>query len=481
MIDTNAIRCKILDLAIQGCLNDASAEDASLLVEQLSDKKEELIKAKIIGKEKPYTDVTDEEKLFEIPNNWVWVRLGQICAQVIDGTHKTPKYQENGIPFLSVKNISSGVFDLSDIKYISPEEHTELIKRCKPELNDVLVCRIGTLGKAIKVNIDFDFSIFVSLGLIKPVIEDLSDYIVSVINSGYGTDWIRDNKAGGAMHTYKINLGSLRMLPIPLPPLSEQLIINRKTKVLFACLNDIDSMQEDYSRNVSVLKTKVVEASISGKFIDSHSSRKEVDGLFEEIEKKHEELIKKKVIKKDKKLPEIKQEETPFDIPSTWKWVYMGDLFQHNTGKALNSSDKQGVLLEYITTSNMYWDRFELDDLKKMHFKEDEVDKCTIKKGDLLICEGGDIGRSSIWPFDEEMRIQNHIHRLRGFIPEKICVKYYYYLMWLYKQNGLINGRGIGLQGFSSKRLHSLIVPFPPFKEQEKIAESIEELLFYCK
>ncbi len=258
-------------------------------------------------------------------------------------------------------------------------------------------------------------------------------------------------------------------------------IFNRKTKVLFACLNDIDSMQEDYSRNVSVLKTKVVEASISGKFIDSHSSRKEVDGLFEEIEKKHEELIKKKVIKKDKKLPEIKQEETPFDIPSTWKWVYMGDLFQHNTGKALNSSDKQGVLLEYITTSNMYWDRFELDDLKKMHFKEDEVDKCTIKKGDLLICEGGDIGRSSIWPFDEEMRIQNHIHRLRGFIPEKICVKYYYYLMWLYKQNGLINGRGIGLQGFSSKRLHSLIVPFPPFKEQEKIAESIEELLFYCK
>lgn len=295
MIDTNAIRCKILDLAIQGCLNDASAEDASLLVEQLSDKKEELIKAKIIGKEKPYTDVTDEEKLFEIPNNWVWVRLGQICAQVTDGTHKTPKYQENGIPFLSVKNISSGVFDLSDIKYISPEEHTELIKRCKPELNDVLVCRIGTLGKAIKVNIDFDFSIFVSLGLIKPVIEDLSDYIVSVINSGYGTDWIRDNKAGGAMHTYKINLGSLRMLPIPLPPLSEQLIINRKTKVLFACLNDIDSMQEDYSRNVSVLKTKVVEASISGKFIDSHSSRKEVDGLFEEIEKKHEELIKKRL------------------------------------------------------------------------------------------------------------------------------------------------------------------------------------------
>ena len=94
----------------------------------------------------------------------------------------------------------------------------------------------------------------------------------------------------------------------------------------------------------------------------------------------------------------------------------------------------------------------------------------------LLICEGGDIGRSAIWNFDFEMRIQNHLHRLRGYIPD-ICQKYYYYLMWLYKDKGMIDGRGIGLQGFSSKRVHELVVPLPPLAEQKRIAETLEKVL----
>ena len=133
-------------------------------------------------------------------------------------------------------------------------------------------------------------------------------------------------------------------------------------------------------------------------------------------------------------------------------------------------------MLEYITTSNVYWDHFELNSLKSMYFRDDEIEKCTIKKGDLLICEGGDIGRSAIWPYEQEMRIQNHLHKLRSFKPE-INVKYYFYMMWSYKNSGLINGRGIGLQGFSSKRVHSLIVPLPPLAEQQRIAERIEEIL----
>ena len=123
-----------------------------------------------------------------------------------------------------------------------------------------------------------------------------------------------------------------------------------------------------------------------------------------------------------------------------------------------------------------YWDRFELDELRQMYFKPDEVEKCTVTKGDLLICEGGDIGRSAIWNFDFDMRIQNHIHKLRGIIPEETCAEYFYYMMWLYKQNGWINGRGIGLQGFSSKCVHSLVIPLPPYQEQIRIAERIREI-----
>lgn len=120
-----------------------------------------------------------------------------------------------------------------------------------------------------------------------------------------------------------------------------------------------------------------------------------------------------------------------------------------------------------------------MDNLKKMFFSDEEIEKCTISKGDLLVCEGGDIGRSAIWPFDYEMRIQNHIHKLRGYLPE-INAKYYYYVLWLYKQIGMIDGRGIGLQGFSSKRLHALVVPLPPAIEQRKIADIIDEYMRFC-
>ena len=167
-------------------------------------------------------------------------------------------------------------------------------------------------------------------------------------------------------------------------------------------------------------------------------------------------------------------EEIPFDLPKSWRWCRLGTLFAHNTGKALNSSDSEGTLMTYITTSNLYWDRFELDSLKEMPFTDSEIEKCTVTKGDLLVCEGGDIGRSAIWMFDENIRIQNHIHRLRPYI--SLDNRFYYYVMFMWKQMGLIGGQGIGLQGFSSKALHNLIVPLPPVDEQTKIVAFVDKL-----
>ena len=162
-------------------------------------------------------------------------------------------------------------------------------------------------------------------------------------------------------------------------------------------------------------------------------------------------------------------------MPASWNWCRLGVLFAHNTGKALNSSDTAGTKLTYITTSNLYWDRFELDNLKEMPFTESEIEKCTVKKGDLLVCEGGDIGRSAIWSFDEEIRIQNHIHRLRSYTD--LSNRFYYYVLFLWKRLERIGGQGIGLQGFSSKALHKLIVPLPPHKEQITIVEKLDSIL----
>ena len=111
----------------------------------------------------------------------------------------------------------------------------------------------------------------------------------------------------------------------------------------------------------------------------------------------------------------------------------------------------------YLTTSNVYWNKFDFTVIKQMPFKESELDKCTVTKGDLLVCEGGDIGRSAIWNYD-------------------LCVPFYYYALAYLKENNLIGGKGIGLLGLSSNALHKIELHLPPLTEQQRIVQKIEEL-----
>ena len=216
---------------------------------------------------------------------------------------------------------------------------------------------------------------------------------------------------------------------------------------------------------------------MQGKLVEQRPEEGTGEELYQQIQKEKQKLIKEGKIKKEKPLPEITEDEVAFEIPESWKWTYIGEIFQHNTGKALNGVSGPGNMLTYITTSNLYWDRFELDRLKEMPFTDEEVAKCTVQKNDLLVCEGGDFGRAAIWPYDEPIRIQNHIHRLRVY--SEICVRYFYYLFYLYKNAGLISGKGIGIQGLSSNALHRLRAPLPPLAEQKRIVAKIEEIIPY--
>ncbi len=173
-------------------------------------------------------------------------------------------------------------------------------------------------------------------------------------------------------------------------------------------------------------------------------------------------------------LKRINPNFTPCDkghYPTKWQVTILGDIFDHNTGKALNSSNKEGNMKSYLTTSNVYWNRFDFTNVKQMLYKDNELDKCTIKKGDLLVCEGGDIGRSAIWKYDYNICIQNHIHRLRA--KGDLCVEFFYYVILYLKENNLIKGKGIGLLGLSSNVLHNIRIPLPPLAEQHRIVAEI--------
>ena len=241
---------------------------------------------------------------------------------------------------------------------------------------------------------------------------------------------------------------------------------------------DLESMTHE--EVVLCARSKILDLAIRGGLVEQHTDDEPADALLARIRDEKAKLIKAKKIKKEKPLLPVEADEKLFDLPQGWTWCRIGDIFQHNAGKALNSTKRDGTLREYITTSNVYWEGIKLDVLKQMPFTDDELEKCTVRKGDLLICEGGDIGRSAIWELEREICIQNHLHRLRPYIHE-ICAQFYNIVLRDYKYTGRIRGKGIGLQGFSSSLLHNLPVPLPPFAEQKRIVAKVEALLAACE
>ena len=297
-----------------------------------------------------------------------------------------------------------------------------------------------------------------------------------------------------------MSVNTLKSMLLPVPPLGEQERIVDRLSSITPILDEYDKAETKLSTlNTTfpeALKKSILQEAVQGKLVPQNSDDEPASVLLERIRAEKQVLIKAGKIKKDKhesiiitrdKIPyEIIDgkerciaDEVPFELPESWVWCRLGTIFQHNTGKALNSSNHQGTKMQYITTSNLYWDRFELDKLKEMLFTESEVEKFTITKGDLLVCEGGDIGRAAIWNYDYPMRIQNHIHRLRSYAP--VEVYFFYYVFYLYKRAGLICGKGIGIQGLSSNAIDKLLIPLPPFVEQKRIVTRIEEIMQYCE
>lgn len=170
-------------------------------------------------------------------------------------------------------------------------------------------------------------------------------------------------------------------------------------------------------------------------------------------------------------------EEIPFEIPHGWEWTRIGNIFNHTSGKQQSSSNQNGgTPQKFITTSNLYWGYFVLDNVKVMNFTEEEIKNCSATKGDLLVCEGGaGYGRSAIWNYDYDICLQNHVHRLRPCV-NGIC-EYVYYFIYLLKESNNLSSVGTAMPGLSANRLKGLLLPFPPLFEQNRIVAKLRELL----
>ena len=251
------LKKSILQWAVQGKLvpQDENDEPAEVLLEWIRAEKDALIKAGKIKRDKHESVIfrrdnshyekldgiercIDDEIPFEIPDNWCWSRLGSILTKLSDGTHSTPKYVSEGVPFISVKDVSTGALSFEHCKYITQEEHKDLYSRCDPQFGDVLLTKVGTTGIPVIVDTDEEFSLFVSVALLKFNQNLLfNEYLVHLINSPLVQKQAEENTRGVGNKNWVIRDISNTLVAIP--PLNEQKRIVKQINYLFGYFNHL--------------------------------------------------------------------------------------------------------------------------------------------------------------------------------------------------------------------------------------------------
>ena len=440
-------------------------------------------------------DITEEEIPFDIPENWCWCRLGEIVSILGDGIHGTPNYDISGnYYFVNGNNLNNGKIEIKpDTKKVNQSEY----EKYKKELNNntVFVSINGTLG-----NIAFYENEKIILGksacyfnLIK---NEMKIYIYWLIKTKYFLDYANEEATGTTIKN--VSLAAMRNFPIPLPPLAEQ-------KRIVAAIEKFMPLIEEYGKKETELKainekigilTKkaILQEAVQGKLVPQIAAEGNARDLLEEIRK--EKLSHgldfanaksgKRKSKKETALAgsnpcDISDDEIPFDIPENWCWCRITDIATCELGKTKDALKNKGEMKNYLCSINIQEEGIDLSKVKQMKFEKSEYERYTVKKNDLLICEGGDAGRCAIYDRDEPMYYQNALHRVRFFCD--LNPKFYLYVFQVYKANKILTeaSKGVTIQHLTGAALKELCFPLPPLTEQKRIVAAIEKMLPLCE
>lgn len=438
------LKNSILQWAIQGKLvpQDPNDEPASMLLERIRTEKAKLVKEKKIKKDKNESIIyrgddnsyyekflatgevkcIDDEIPFEIPKGWEWERIGNIFETTSGSTplSRNPDYYKNGnINWVRTTDLNNGILNRTEIQ-ITAKATIDYNLSILPQTSVCIAMYggAGTIGKHCILH--FNTTINQSVCAIQPNGFCNMDYIHTFIE--YQRPFWMDFAAGSRKDP-NINQLIIKHCLLPIPPQEEQRRIVTKLNQLYPYINQYGNSQNRLNQiNKEIwhnLKKSILQEAIQGKLVPQIAEEGIAQDLLEQIRQEKQKLVKEGKLKKsaltdsviykgddnkyyeqiDKENKEI-TEDILFDLPNKWQWCRIGTIFMHNNGKQLNKGNSKGKLMKYITTSNLYWDGFVLDNLKEMPFENNEIDRCMAVKGDLLVCEGGDIGRSCIWNYD---------------------------------------------------------------------------------
>ena len=231
---------------------------------------------------------------------------------------------------------------------------------------------------------------------------------------------------------------------------------------------------------IKKLRELILELAMRGSLVPQDPNDEPASELLKKIAAEKAQLVKDGKIKKPRELPALEDEDRAFDLPDGWEWVRFGEIARHNAGKTLDKRRNTGEPRDYLTTSNLYWGRFDLTEVRQMLIKEDELEKCTARQGDLLICEGGEAGRAAVWAEPGEICFQNHIHRARFY--GDLNPYYAYRYFELLSASGEIEKyrKGVGISNMSGKALATIPFVLPPLAEQARIVAKVDQLMALC-
>ena len=468
------LKYSILQRAIQGKLVEQRPEEGTgeELYRQIQVEKQHLIKAGVVKKDKALPEIIEDEIPFDIPASWVWVRLNSVIA-LLSGSDLSPtKYNDThkGIPYIT------GASNIERERLII-NRWTEYPNNIAHKGDLLLTCK-GTVGKTAILD-EPEVHIARQLMAITAIVADLK-YLKYFLESQVDALKVKAKSMIPGIERDNV----LRLL-FPLPPLAEQKRIAEKVEELLPLIDHYEtawSKLEDFNKRFPVdMQKAVLQMAIQGKLVPQIPEEGTGEELFQQIQAKKQALIKSGKIKKEKPLPEISDDEIPFDIPHSWKWVRFSEVIDvrdgtHDTPKYVTD----GVPL--VTSKNLVDGEIDFDTTKLISYEDAEQInmRSGVDNGDILFAMIGTIGNPVLVKKDREFCIKNMA--LFKAVSQDLLDMNYLLLFLQNEQHAMKKKASGGVQSFVSlKFLRNYLLPLPPVAEQKRIVAKLEEILPLCE
>lgn len=480
------LKNSILQLAIQGKLVEQRPEEgtAEELYRQIQEEKQKLIKEGKIKKEKYLPEITADEIPFDIPEGWKWVRVRDCCIDVFNG--KSPVYEKNETQYRVVgqaANQQNGL-DFSQVKYTNESFWTKMNSRYFLQENDVLLNTLGngTLGRSgIVTKLPFPLLTDGHLFVFRLNDEVQSKYFYYYLQ--LRRTEIEKNANGSTNQTF-LSLGKTMSWIVPLPPLAEQKRIVAKIEALLPYIDRYEkawSRLEDLNKRFPVdMQKSILQMAIQGKLVEQRPEEGTAEELYKQIQEEKKKLIKAGKIKKEKPLPEITEDEIPFDIPESWMWVRLGYCSSYSQRK------------EKISASNItpYIWSLDLEDIEKGTGRI--IRRCTASErsiaGDKVCFHKGQVLYSKLRPYLKKVLVAPDdgvcSPEMVPFAPYcNIDPQYIVYVLTSPHIDYVINSvtYGVKMPRVGTDTMTNLLIPLPPLAEQKRIVAKLEEILPLCE